>query len=388
MRVVYSIGSRFAGGGIGTTAYHAARGIFRAGHLARLITLGHEPTEIPEELIVSLWFPSRRFLRLAPLRYYWVKDRVYDRRAAKRLPRELDVFHGWNSHCLGCLRRAKERGAITFVERASAHISVQARLLAEEHERFGLPRPPHLAKLAERSLAEYETADYVRIPSEFVRRSFVEEGFPEDKLVQGPFGVDLDRFTHQPEPKRFTVLFVGHIGVRKGAPDLLEAWARLKLGGRARLVLQGWVNDAVAALVEDFRRRCEFETPGFTRDVAESYANASVFVLPSIEDGYPLVVLEAMASGRPVIVSENAGSKDAVRDGVDGFIVPTRSPDAIAEKLQWLHDHPAERAEMGRAARGQALKFPWERYGHSLVAAYEKVLASRGQRPATGTLSP
>ncbi len=380
MRAVYSIGSRLAGGGIGNTAYHAAHGLWRAGHLHRLLCLGREPTEIPDELIQALWFPSRRFLRLPLLHYYWLKDRSFDRRAARRLSGEMDIFHGWNSQCLACLRRARELGAVTFVERASAHAAVQARLLEEEHERFGLRPPRRLRKLVERSVAEYDAADYVRIPSEFVRRSFLAEGFPEAKLVQGPFGVDLDRFTPRPEPRRFTALFVGHVDLRKGALDLLEAWRRLGLSSEAadapRLVLRGWVEGAIARRVDEYRGRCAFETPGFTRDVAAAHAAASVLVLPAIEDGYPLVVLEAMASGRPVVVSENTGSKDAVRDGVDGFVVPIRSPDAIAEKLQWLLEHPAERAQMGRAAREQATKFPWQRYGTELVAAYERVLAA------------
>jgi glycosyltransferase involved in cell wall biosynthesis len=102
-----------------------------------------------------------------------------------------------------------------------------------------------------------------------------------------------------------------------------------------------------------------------------------VLVLPSLEDGFGLVALEAMAAGRPVIVSEHAGVKDVVREGRDGFVVPIRSPDAIAEKLQWLHDHPAERQAMGRAAREQALRYPWARYGDEVVAAYRRVLAER-----------
>ncbi len=373
MRVVYSIGSKLAGGGIGTTAYHAASAIHRAGALARLFCIGSQPTEIPDALITSLWYPPRRLLRLPPLRYYWMKDRSYDRRVARRLPQSLDLFHGWNSHCLLCLRRARERGALTFVERASAHAAAQARLLDDEHDRFGLPRPPHMPRLVERCIAEFEAADYVRIPSTFVRQTFLDEGFPDDKLVLGAFGVDLERFAPRPEPERFTALYVGDVGLRKGALDLLEAWARLGLDGR--LVLVGWLDETIAPLVEAYRRRCEFETPGFRRDVAAAYAHASVLVLPAIEDGHPLVVLEAMACGRPVVVSENTGTRDAVRDGVDGFVVPIRSPDAIADKLAWLHDHPAERAAMGRAARERALGYPWTRYGDGLVAAYRRVLA-------------
>jgi len=373
MRVVYSIGSRLAGGGIGDTAYQAARGLWRAGHLARLICLGHEATDIPVHLIRSLWFPSRRWLRLPPLSYWWLKDCSFDRRAARLLPEGFEVFHGWNSHCLACLGVAKERGAARVVERGSAHPVVQARLLAEEHERFGLPRPAAMARLVERCLAECEAADCVHVPSSFCRQTFLAEGFPEGKVVQSPYGVDAARFTPRPEPKRFTVLFVGEIGLRKGALDLLEAWARLGLSD-SRLVLCGGVEPAVRRLVDGYRRRCAFETPGFARDVVAAYADASVVVLPAIEDGFPLVVLEAMASGRPAVVSENTGSRDVLVDGEHGFVVPIRSPEAIAEKLQWLHDHAAERAAMGSAARAQAEKFPWARHAEDLVSLYARAV--------------
>ena len=376
MRVVYSIGSRLAGGGIGTTAWHAARGIFRAGHLARLFCLGTEPTDIPADIIRSFWFPSRRYLRLPVMHYWWLKDRSFDRRAARHLPDAFSVFHGWNSHCLACLGRAREQGAVTFVERGSAHASVQGRLLAEEHERFGLARPATMARLIARCVAEYDAADYVHVPSSFCRDSFLTAGFPAEKVVQSPYGVDLARFRPTPPPSRFTALFVGEIGLRKGVLDLLDAWARLRLSD-SRLVLLGGIESAAARLVASYRRRCECEVPGFTSDVAAAYADCSVLVLPAIEDGFPLVVLEAMASGRPVIVSENTGSKDLIEDGVHGFVVPIRSPDAIAEKLQWLHDHPVEREAMGAAARRQAESFPWERHGRDLVALYSLSLGER-----------
>jgi len=376
MRVVYSIGSRLAGGGIGNTAWHAVRAIHRAGCLARLISLGHEPVDIPSDLMTSLWYPSRRYLRLSPLRYYWLKDRSYDRRAAKLLRGGFDLFHGWNSHCLRCLRRARDLGAVTFVERASAHPAAQARLLDEEHDRFGLPRPRRLQKLVDRCVEEIDMADFVRIPSDFARRTFLEEGFPEDRLVQAPFGVDAERFTVHPEPDRFTALYVGDVGLRKGALDLLEAWKLLGWSSETgpRLLFRGWVDDAVAPLIDGYRGQCVFETPGFTPDVAAAYAEATVFVLPALEDGYPLVVLEAMASGRPVIVSENTGSKDAVEQGVTGFIVPVRAPEAIADRLQWLYEHPEERAAMGAAARQRALELPWDRFGASVVSAHAEAL--------------
>ncbi len=377
MQVVYSIGARLAAAGIGNTAYQAVRRIHAAGHLGRVFCLGSEPCELPGGVVSSVWFPSRRWLRLPTYRYYLLKDWWFDRRVARRLGEPFDLFHGWNSHCLESLERARACGAVTIVERGSAHPMVQAKLLREEHERFGQPVPGGLTALAERCAAECERADFVHVPSSFCRQSFLDEGFEPERLLVSPYGVDIERFTVQPHPARFAVAFLGAIGLRKGVADLLEAWARLELTD-SRLVLWGGIERDAEALVNGYRSWCQFETPGFATDPAKALAEASVLVLPAIEDGFPLVVLEAMACGRAVIVSENTGSRDALVEGESGFVVPIRSPDAIAEKLQWLHDNPDACRAMGLAARKRAEKFTWDRYGQAILDAYRQVLQRRG----------
>ena len=106
-------------------------------------------------------------------------------------------------------------------------------------------------------------------------------------------------------------------------------------------------------------------------------AGASVLVLPSIQDGFGLVVLEAMASGLPVIVSDHVGAKDCVREGVDGFIVPVRDIEALADRLLWLHDHPSQRDAMGARARERAMGYSWEAYRYRLA---EKIQALADRR--------
>jgi glycosyltransferase involved in cell wall biosynthesis len=96
-------------------------------------------------------------------------------------------------------------------------------------------------------------------------------------------------------------------------------------------------------------------------DLPKIYRSADVFVFPSLLEGMPLVVLEAMASGLPVITTPN-GPGDLVRDGVDGFVVPIRDVDAIVEKLEYLRAHPEERLRMGQNARERAKMFTWEHY--------------------------
>ena len=96
----------------------------------------------------------------------------------------------------------------------------------------------------------------------------------------------------------------------------------------------------------------------YLRDI---YQQADVFVFPTLVEGMPIVILEAMASGLPVITTPN-GPGDIVRDGIDGFVVPVRAPNIIAEKLEFLRENPDIRAEMGENARKRALEFTWEAY--------------------------
>jgi len=96
-------------------------------------------------------------------------------------------------------------------------------------------------------------------------------------------------------------------------------------------------------------------------------------VLSSVNEGFGITALEAMAHGRPVIVAEGAGSHDVVRNGVDGFIVPVRDPDAIAEKIDWFKDNPDKLREMGKEAQKTARKYSWDKIEQHYQEVYAGV---------------
>lgn len=370
-RVVYSIGARFAGGGIGSTAYEAVLGLERAGLLERLLCGSQVSSDIPAARIRAMGAPSRLLRKLAAYDQsarvsHW-HNLLYDRWARERLP-DCDVFHGWNNHCLATLRRARERGALALVERASTHPAHHDAVLAEEHRRWGLARTRPGAALA-RAEAELAAADRVLVPSSFVSRTFLERGFPRDKIVEIPFGVDVRRFHPSgggAEARPFRLLFVGQLGARKGILYVLAAWRRLGWSD-AELWIAGREAAGFGRLLRGHRASNGLRWLGVVSDPPPLYREADAFVLPSLEEGSALVTYEALASGLPVVTTAESGS--VVRDGVEGFLIPVRDVEVLADRLERLRSDPELRREMGRAARDRALDFTWERYREELVAA-------------------
>ena len=178
----------------------------------------------------------------------------------------------------------------------------------------------------------------------------------------------------QPDPDEFNVIFAGQIGLRKGVPYLLEAFARLS-HPRKRLRMVG----AMQAEMRPLLSRLPLEHVEFVGAVPRSqlatYCSTShVLVLPSIEEGLALVQGEAMACGCPVIATPNSGSEDLFTDGKEGFIVPVRDPQAIADRMQQLADNQHLQQQM-RAAALQRVQHlgGWKDYGDRWVRLLDEV---------------
>jgi len=306
--------------------------------------------------------------RLVP--WNWVKDNLFDLMAVRHVS-ECDIFHVWNNYGLFSLRKAKRLGATVIVERGSTHPLTQQRLLQEEYARWGVRFPATNRRLLGKQLQELAEADYIYIPSAFVRRSMIEEGISAEKLIEIPFGANLSLF--QPalcQDDLFRILFVGTVSLRKGIPYLLEAMHKLNLA-RIELLLVGHISEDAKSVLAKYSDLFRAIGPVSHEELPAHYARGSIFVLPSIEEGSALVTYEAMASGLPLIVTTNTGS--VVRDGVDGFVVPIRDAGALAEKIQFFYENEESRRTMGAAAREYVQQFTWERYGKQVMAAYRRM---------------
>ena len=232
----------------------------------------------------------------------------------------------------------------------------------------------------ERLDQEIDLADVVLVGSTYVSDSFEAEGVDRAKLRVVPYGVDLQVFAPGPVRNKtdaFNVIYTGQLTQRKGLSYLLRGYQKFARRG-TRLTLVGSVVGDFAPLLPFaplFNHVAHQTRPA----LAAMYRDADVFVLPTLIEGMPLVVLEAMACGLPVIVTAN-GPADIVRDGIDGFVIPERDADAICDRLDRLHRQPELRAEMGRRAAMRAREFGWDTYAAAAIRVLDDAMASTGDR--------
>jgi glycosyltransferase involved in cell wall biosynthesis len=308
------------------------------------------------------------------------RTRAIARAGARAVRGNAAVVGSWGCAELA-FRNMKNRGGICVLNYPLAHHDFARKLLMEEAE-----REPAFAEtlngqewprwLTERMDAEIALADRILVGSSFARDTFRAEGVPAEKLEVLPYGVDQSLFapvcrgTREKE-RSFRLLFVGQIGQRKGIAYLLRAYERFR-DPRTRLTLVGRIIGDGRAL-RPYRGLFEHIDHVPRSILASLYREADVLVFPTLLEGMPLVVLEAMASGLPVITTAN-GPDDLVRDGIDGFVVPIRDVEAIVDRLRHLRQEPDLRLAMGRNARERALQFTWDMYRQRAVGKIQSWL--------------
>jgi glycosyltransferase involved in cell wall biosynthesis len=318
------------------------------------------------------WEGSRETIWAAFTRKY---DKSIARRIALKPTVHGRVLHGWASHCIETLKVAKAKGYMTFLESACPHPNYKSKVLSDEAALNELPYKID-KRWIELVSEECDIADYIVVPSSYSYDSFIELGYPKSKVVKVPLGVDTSEIRPTGHTSRlanhpFRVLMVGTDALRKGAYYLLRAWNKLNLPD-SELVVRCAITQKAAPMIGAPNVR--HLQPLQRRDLIGLFEQATVFCFPSVDDGFGLVVLEAMAAGLPVIVTENVGAKDLITNGVHGFVVPIRDVDKLAEKIEFFFRNPDAVAEMGKNARRQAEKYDWSTYGERIVQVYQQSL--------------
>jgi len=286
---------------------------------------------------------------------------LYDYFALEQIKdKDFDLAHFYSGCFSQTVRYLKERGTkVTYT--IDAH---DRALSIEEFHRLGMDYPFHHVT-DDRVWNIYteggRLADIVIAPSSKSAQILKANGCRKVFII--PHGVNLPKQV-KPIPERFDVGYLGAVGPDKSLIDLITAWATLKYAD-SRLILAGGGTETLEPFIRQVADKANFVLLGRVPSPSDLYNACSVYVQPSVTEGFGIGILEAMAHGRPVIASEGAGASDLIDDSI-GFVVSTRSPEAIAEKIDWLKNNRDSIPDMGLRARRKARNFTWgkirERY--------------------------
>lgn len=384
-------------------AFDLARELNRQGHLHKLITSyprwSIEKWGIPKDKVVSvpLVFIAVKLIYMVGgehmmMRLQWIIHGWFANRAKKHLEGS-ELIHGWSSWSLPSMIWAKDNRIPFVLERSSAHILEQSRILREQHKRYSLRWACTHPEIEKMELCEYELATQVAVPSSFVEESFLRRGYERDRLKKSMFGVSLELFSpgngsSPPTKNSFRVIYAGALSIQKGIPDLLQAFEIAQIPGSELLLLGGITKELRSFLkrqpssVRAVGHRPQKELPAF-------YQTAHCFVMPSTQEGMAMVQLQALACGLPLICTTNSGGEDVLQlsgdvvckevDGIAeynaGFVVPINRPDAIAACLRRLADNPMLWQEKRKAATLIAKRdLSWQQYAERAIANYERLI--------------
>ena len=397
MKITIVVGGRWH-------AFNLARKLYAEGHLHRLVT--NYPRwivsrwGIPAERVVSLpltfWVVKAIYKfggEALMMRCQWWVHQWFAMRAAHHLSGS-ECIHGWSQWSEPSLQWAKTRGIPTVLERSSAHILEQSRLLHEEHQRLGLKWTATHHKIEQMELREYELCDSVAVPSLFVERSFRERNFPSEKLFRNPLGVDLGCFKPPARPPRspseigLHVIYAGSLSVRKGVTDLLDGFEQASLPDAYLKLIGGETAELRPFLMQQSERvKALGHLP--QDDLVMHYQQSHCFVLASIEEGMAMVQMQALACGVPLICTTNTGGEDLLRgSGTEGqplemgimqfpagFLVPIHSPAAISLCLKKMSNDQNTWMTMRQEALQLASdKLSWNNYGERAIEHYRNLI--------------
>ena len=286
----------------------------------------------------------------------------------------IDMIWSMSSFSSLHIKHFQSEGVKCVVDHGSLHEKTELDILTSEFNNYGF-RPfgntlnPWIINLQQ---SEFMDANLVVCCSQLAKISLINNGVPSDKILVNQLGVDLDGFSpslFRNDSDIFRFIYVGNMNPRKGVHYLLQAW-KLFDDHKAELLLVGspTIDPVFHNYMSDFMKddsRIRFIGSVSESDLVRYYNESDVFILPSLADGWGMVVLQAMSCGLPVIVSSMTGAKEAVDHGYSGTIIKPGCAESILEALMFYRSLPKVTIrEMGMNARERvSAGYKWEDYG-------------------------
>lgn len=323
-------------------------------------------SEEKEKIIQRSWFYNAysRFIWGLSTRVPYIRKEqwhilstfaLYDNLAAQKL-KKADHLLAWPQVSLKTIRQFKSEGKKVWLEYPMIHVKEWQEIMNYEYEKWNIPLTLRKSlfplKMQERMEAEIALADQINVLSSFAASSFEKHEKANKKISITEAGIDHDFYSPGEEKIRgkLIILFAGRLELLKGIPYLIEAFKSLKTNF-AELWLAGPVSEEVEPFLKNIPSSIKVMGIKEKAELRSLYRKAHILVLPSVQESFGLVMLEAMGCGLPVIATAQTGAPDILTEGKDGFIIPKVSSFELAGKISHFLENPLVSLGMGKAAR-------------------------------------
>ena len=369
-------------------AFELAKNLHNKNYLSQIVTSYPKNSlerAIPKSKISSLLFKEIfkkiiDYLPYADLRNKanFYNDDFFDFIASKNINFDnIDILIGWSGFSKRSFLKIKKNNCIKILERGSSHIEFQYEILKNEYIRLGMKPNLPSNEIINKELYEYELADYICVPSNFSKKTFIEKGFEESKIKVIHLGVDTSKFfpINKKKNENFSILSTGEVSIRKGSHILLEAFNELNLKN-CQLIFVGNIENGLKKYLNKFasNKSIFFLKPVKENQLNKIYNKANIFILNSLEDGFGMVIPQAMSCGLPIITTTNTGASEIIEHNKEGFIIPTKNKEKLKEKIKILYENENLSKEMSKNSLKKINNnFSWLSYGNEAINFYEQI---------------
>ena len=385
VRVLYSFPLRLGASRICTTAWYQISGLQEAGAEV-LVFPASICRPLAAEVKVSPTLEKGKlrlpFRIVGAMRAGALHDHIVARRLEK-MAGMIDVIHAWPMGALETLKTARRLGIPTVLERCNAHTGFAMEVVQKECDRLGITLPPdhehaYNAEKLRKEEEEYRLATRLLCPSEFVVKTFVDKGYPREHLARHIYGYDEKVYfpSQEPrDPKRgLTMISVGVCAVRKGLHYALEAWLRSPASKDGTFLIAGGFLPAYQEKLAPMLAHPSVKVLGHRNDVPELVRKSDILVLPSIEEGFGLVITEAMGSGCVPLASE--ACTEICDHMKTGLMHRIGDVDALTQHITMLHEDRALLENLRAAGLEAAPGVTWTAAGRILLDVYRETIAA------------
>ncbi len=385
IRVLYSFPLRLGADRICYTAWQQVIGLAAAGADLSVYS-GSVARPVPLGVRVSptlAWGNFRLPFRVVgTMRAVALHDQIVARRI-ERLLGSFDIIHTWPLGALETLKTATRLGIPAVLERPNANTRFAMEVVQEECDRLGVVLPPkhehaYDAKKLRREEEEYRLATRLLCPSDFVVKTFLDKGYAKELLARHIYGFDEKVFhtgSEQRDPKRgLTMLFVGVCAVRKGVHFALEAWLKSPACQDGTFLIAGEFLPDYYEKLSSMLSHPSVKVLGHRNDVPELMRKSDILVLPSIEEGFGLVITEAMGSGCVPLASE--ACTEICSHMKTGLMHKVGDVEALKQHITLLHEDRALLERLRAASLQARTEITWTAAGARLLDVYRETIAA------------